>query len=156
MSDSTRTRPAHLQWRLLCLVALGGMLGTAAREGLSLAFPPVHDIPFSIAAINVTGAFLLGFLLQSLSIGARREPQGRRNLRLFVGTGVLGGYTTYSALATDTVLLAGTSPIAGVGYALGTVVLGALGTMAGIALASRVFHPNRVLGATADSEGDAN
>ena len=131
------SRAPHLQWRFLGLVAAGGAIGTAVREALSLAIPPVDGLPVTIFAINVVGAFLLGVLLETL---VRRGPENdrRRAVRLFAGTGVLGGFTTYSALATDTALLLGGSPLPALAYALGTVLLGGLASAAGIGAAARV------------------
>lgn len=143
-AEQTRSgtaRPVHLRPVFLVLVFIGGTLGTAAREGLSLAFPPVNGVPYAIFGINVAGAFLLGFLLDAL---ARRGPdRGRRRaLRLLLGTGFMGGFTTYSALATDTAGLLGTgAPGAGIGYALGTVLVGAIATWAGIAVAAAIRQP---------------
>ena len=54
-----------------------------------------------------------------------------------VGTGALGSFTTYSALAVDTLTLLGTHPGRAVGYALGTVVLGAAATLLGLTLGRR-------------------
>ncbi|MBD8465682.1 fluoride efflux transporter FluC [Plantibacter sp. CFBP 8798] len=120
------------------MVALGGAIGTAAREAISLAIPPIGGVPVAILGINVVGAFLLGLLLESL---LRRGPDAgrRRDLRLFLGTGVLGGFTTYSALAADSsVLLIEGSALVGVLYAVGSVVLGALASWGGIVLARRI------------------
>ena len=120
------------------MVALGGAIGTAAREAISLAIPPIGGVPVAILGINVVGAFLLGLLLESL---LRRGPDAgrRRDLRLFLGTGVLGGFTTYSALAADSsVLLIEESALVGVLYAVGSVVLGALASWGGIVLARRI------------------
>ncbi|WP_081683878.1 Fluc/FEX family fluoride channel [Granulicoccus phenolivorans] len=129
--------PVHRRLSSLTLVFVGGSVGVAIREALSLVFPPVPGgIPWVVLAINVTGAFLLGFLLDAL---ARSGPDAghRRRLRLLLGTGLLGGYTTYSGLATDTAtLLGGSTPAAGPAYALATVLLGALATGLGIVLAT--------------------
>lgn len=125
-------RPIHLRFRYLSLVFLGGVLGTAAREALSLAVPGVDGIPVAILAVNLAGAFLLGLLLESL---ARRgaDHGARRLVRLLLGTGVMGGFTTYSALAADTALLLGDGRAgAGILYGLGTVLLGAAATWLGI------------------------
>jgi len=82
--------------------------------------------------INVVGAFLLGVLLESLG-HAKGVPERHRYVRLFAGTGFLGGFTTYSALATEVVQLgqAGLAAQA-VAYAFGTVLLGAVASLAGI------------------------
>ena len=117
------------------MVALGGAIGTGAREAISFAIPPIGGVPVAILGINVVGAFLLGLLLESL---LRRGPDAgrRRDLRLFLGTGVLGGFTTYSALAADSsVLLIEGSALVGVLYAAVSVLLGVLASWGGIVLA---------------------
>lgn len=134
-------RPIHLRPGALLLVFAGGTLGTAGREGLSLAFPPLDGIPYAIFGINIAGALLLGLLLESL---ARRGPDhgGRQRLRLLLGTGVMGGFTTYSALASDTAHLVGGGSVgAGLAYGIGTVLIGAVATWAGIALAAAAHRP---------------
>ena len=118
----------------LGLVALAGVAGTGLRLAIGGAAPHGAGVPVAILGINVLGAFLLGWLLERLlrapEIGERRS----RRLRLGLGTGGLGGFTTYSALATDTVLVALEHPARAAAYALGTLVLGTLATVGGIAL----------------------
>ena len=126
-------RPVHLRWRPLAVVFAGGTVGTAARQLLTLAVPPVAGVAVVTVGINLLGAFLLGLLLETLS---RRGPDtgGRRTLRFLLGTGVLGGFTTYSALATDTsLLLADDRPGTALLYALGTLIVGAAAAWGGIA-----------------------
>lgn len=138
---SGHPRPAHRNPGLLALVGIGGALGTAARASLILAIPPAGGIPSTVLAINVVGAFLLGLLLDGL---ARRGPDHgrRRRLRLLVGTGFMGGFTTYSTLSVDSALLMGEGRVgAGMGYALATVLIGAAATVGGIALSSAVHRP---------------
>jgi len=127
-------RPAHLQWRYIALVAAGGTVGTALRAAISLVVGDVGPVPVATLTVNVIGAFVLGALLETL---ARSGPDRGRRLgaRLFVGTGVLGGFTTYSALATATAELAvGSQAGWAVAYALGTVLLGGLASALGIAV----------------------
>ena len=127
-------RPAHLRFSLLGLAFLGGIGGTAAREAISLAVPAVNGIPVAIFTVNIGGAFLLGLLLEAL---ARSGPDegARRTIRILIGTGFMGGFTTYSALATDAAWLMGNGGLGvGIGYGLATVVLGGLATWAGIAV----------------------
>lgn len=135
-------RPVHLRWPYLALVFAGGTVGTALRELLAISVPPVAGVAVVIVGINIVGAFLLGLLLETLA-GLGADEGRRRQLRLFLGTGLLGGFTTYSALATDTGLLLaddrlGTALL----YALGTVLVGALASWAGIA-AGAALHRRR-------------
>ena len=136
-------RPIHLRGRYLGLVFAGGTAGTAAREAISLVIPPQGGIPVGIFLINILGALFLGAFLEAL---ARRGPdEGRRRvLRLLLGTGFAGGFTTYSTLASDTgFLLTGNNPVAGIAYAVATIIVGAVATLAGIALAAAVHRRRR-------------
>lgn len=129
-------RSIHLRAASVVLVLIGGTCGTAAREALGLAFPADAGVPHLTLGINLVGAFLLGVLLDGL---VRRGPDRgrRRRVRLALGTGFLGGFTTYSALATDSARLIDRGDAgAGMAYALGTVVLGAVATWVGIAVAA--------------------
>ncbi|HET8926886.1 MAG TPA: CrcB family protein [Microbacterium sp.] len=135
--DDTRTprpRPAHLHPGALGLVFVGGTLGTLARYLLSLVIPAWGGMPVPTFVINVTGAFLLGWLLRALSHHGP-DHGARRSLRLALGTGFLGGYTTYSAFAVDVDGLIASADIgAALLYGLATVVVGAAASFAGIAL----------------------
>lgn len=138
-------RPIHLRSRYIGLVFAGGTAGTAAREALSLVIPSINGIPVAILLINVVGALFLGVLLEALA--RRGADEGRRRiLRLLLGTGFAGGFTTYSALASDTVfLLIDGDTWVGLGYAITTIAVGALATLAGISLAAahhRRRHPD--------------
>lgn len=135
LTATREMRPLHLRWRYIGLVAAGGAIGTGIRAGLSAVIPTPGGIPVGIFLINITGAFFLGALLESLA--RRGSDEGpRRHLRLFLGTGVAGGYTTYSSLADDGALLLSSQPAIGLLYVLATVLLGALATYAGIRVAA--------------------
>lgn len=125
----------ELRTSSLLLVFAGGAAGTALRAGLLLALPPSGDLPVTTVGVNVAGSYLLGLLVGAL---ARVPDRGRRrSLRLLLGTGFLGGFTTYSTLATDGAVLIGAGlPGAAALYALGTLVLGAAAAWAGIATAT--------------------
>lgn len=103
------------------LVAAGGAVGTAARAGLAWAWPTAPGaFPWTVFCENVAGALALGALLGAL---ARREgPDGWRAPLL--ATGVLGSFTTYSALAVDLASLTGSRPAIALAYALASVVVG--------------------------------
>lgn len=101
---ATRGRPAHFQPLFVLPVFCGGVLGTLARYGLSVTIPDPDGWPLSTLLVNLTGAFLLGLLLEAL---VRRGPdKGRfRLIRLSAGTGFMGAFTTYSTLALESVQL---------------------------------------------------
>lgn len=145
-------RPVHSKWGSVGLVALGGALGTAAREGVGLAMPAACAIGalIPVLVVNVTGAFALGLLLEALL--RRGSDHGRpRSLRLLVGTGFLGGYTTYSSLAVDAGrLIDAGQPVLGLLYATLSVVAGAAAAFAGVAAAGALHRwqrPRRAAGA---------
>lgn len=126
---------AHRDPRLLALVFAGGTVGTAVRAILENRFAPAAGAwPWATFLINVSGAFMLGLLLAGL-LRRGADSGGRRTARLGLGTGVLGGYTTYSTFAVETAHLGW--PL-GPGYALGTASLGIAAAAAGLALARRL------------------
>jgi CrcB protein len=122
------------------VVSLGGALGANLRDlvGLwaaSAQWPSV--LPWGTLLINLTGSFLLGGLLTTL---AARHPEPTL-LRLFLGTGFLGAYTTFSTFSAETVALAATGHLAvAVGYVILSVVGGYGAAWAGMMLAR---WPNR-------------
>ncbi|MFJ6416278.1 fluoride efflux transporter FluC [Paeniglutamicibacter sp. NPDC091659] len=130
-------RPNHLKWRMWAVVAVGGTFGAVSREAFSLFIPAVGDLPVAIAIVNILGAFLLGFLYEALTRPGISGDRASR-LKLLLGTGFCGGFTTYSSLAVDTALL-GINGRSGTAlfYVLGTVVLGACATWAGLVAGSR-------------------
>jgi CrcB protein len=101
--------------RLIGAVATGGALGAAARHLLVQAWPAgPAGFPVATFVINVGGCLAIGALL-----GVRRGPMSRA----FLGTGVLGGFTTFSAYAVQSDVLWRTGrPAVAVGYVLATLV----------------------------------
>lgn len=123
-SRSKAMRPEYLQLQYVLLVAAGGSIGTAARLGISQLLPGGGALPTAVIAINLSGAFALGWLLAALH-RSRIESRLRKSTQLGVGTGFFGGYTTYSAFAVDTDgLLASADPLLGLALSAGTVASG--------------------------------
>ena len=109
------------------------MLGVAVRAALTVPIPAnAHPlvVPTVTLVINLVGSFLLGILVGRLD-GARPH------LRAFLGTGVLGGFTTYSAFAVQTIQVAGAAPLVGLLLALVAVFGGVAAAIAGLTAGRR-------------------
>jgi CrcB protein len=99
------------------LVAFGGALGSVARYGASRLWPESPGgWPVPTLTVNVLGSFAIGLIY--MYVAARGV--GADNARLFWMTGVLGGFTTYSAFALESALLGFSAT--GVAYVLATLV----------------------------------
>ena len=120
---------------ILLAIALGGALGALARWSLAEALPHAPDqVPWATGLANITGCFAIGVLLALLS---ERRPHSRL-LRPLLGTGVLGGYTTFSTYALDTRdLLAAGRPAVATAYLFGTLLVGLVAVVAAIRLTER-------------------
>ncbi|WP_199906935.1 fluoride efflux transporter FluC [Aeromicrobium chenweiae] len=126
--------------RSFALVALGGAAGTLTRYGISHPLDDGRLLPAGTFGVNVAGSFVLGALLTALVLRGD-DSGGRRTLRLLLGTGFLGGFTTYSALAVQTHTLLRDDHVAlGLAYAVGSVLAGLGAAGAGIAAARTVLR----------------
>ncbi|WP_205958425.1 fluoride efflux transporter CrcB [Qipengyuania sediminis] len=120
-------------------VAIGGAFGAALRYQTGRAMtawlgaPAMGAFPWATLAVNTVGSLLLGFLAGWLAV--RELPGGGEQLRLLIGVGLLGGFTTFSAFSLELVLLIerGQYLIAGL-YAFLSVALGITGLVAGLTL----------------------
>lgn len=123
---TSTARPLQARAAPLPFVLVGGALGAASREALSMAWPtPTGGFPAATLAINLAGAFVLGILLEAL-MRPRRDDAWRQRARLFLGTGFCGAFTTYSTLAIQTVQLARHSAWGTGALYLGVSVVGGL------------------------------
>jgi CrcB protein len=139
-------RAHHADPRLVLVVAAGGVVGTLARYGVNQGLPRGDGIPVATLTENLLGAFLLGLLLESL-VRAGAEDRRRRVVRLGVGTGVLGGFTTWSSLAVEVQQLGSGGDLGvAVAYGAGSVVLGIVTCTLGVLLGARL-HRSRGTGA---------
>jgi len=100
------------------LVAVGGAVGSLARYGVGLAAARVLGLafPWGTLIVNVIGGFAMGWL------GARVGP-AQENLRLLLGVGALGGFTTFSAFSLETVRLMQHQPGLGMLYIAASLLL---------------------------------
>ena len=118
----------------VALIAAGGALGSLLRYGLGAALVALlgSSFPYGTLAANVLGSFGLGVIAEALDgrafLGA--------DLRLVLGTGLMGGFTTYSSFNLETLRLAQAGELGrALVYVVATMILCLLVGLAGIALA---------------------
>lgn len=113
------------------IVFLGAGLGGMARHGVGLAALRFGTaFPYGTMSINILGSVLMGVLA-----GWYAMRGGSQSLRLFLATGVLGGFTTFSSYSLEGVLLLERGEVgAALIYILGSVVLGLAGLLMGLML----------------------
>jgi CrcB protein len=123
---------------LYLIVFLGGGLGAALRHGVNLTSARILGtaFPYHTMFENVSGSFVMGLLAGYFAF----RGSASQHWQLFFTTGILGGYTTFSAFSLDTALLYERSEL-GIAalYVLGSVALSIGGLFAGLALARHYF-----------------
>ncbi|MBD2748736.1 fluoride efflux transporter CrcB [Microvirga sp. BT688] len=117
------------------LVFLGAGIGGALRHGVNVGCARLGGMAFQwgTLTVNVVGSFLMGAIAAWLVLKAGEEWS--QPLRLFLTTGILGGFTTFSAFSLDAVLIweRGQMGLA-MAYVGASVVLSIAGLLAGLAL----------------------
>jgi len=134
--------PVRPGW--LGVILVGGAIGTFVRALLEKAFAPAAGHwPWTTFWINLSGALILGVLLEILAESGP-DHGWRRGLRLGLGTGVMGGYTTYSTFAVETVkLFQADRWLLGLGYALGSILAGLVLAFSGARAVRRLVRLHR-------------
>lgn len=118
--------------RTLAVVAVGGALGSLGRYAVAELVPHGRgEFPWSTLLVNVVGSFLLGVLtVLALSAWSRRPLA-----QPFLGVGVLGGFTTFSAYSLELRdLLADGRPLLALAYAVATLAAGLAAAALGLSL----------------------
>ena len=122
--------------RLAVAIFLGGAIGALARVGLSELFPARDGTwPWAVFAINVSGSFVLGYLVtrlqERLPLSTYRRP--------FAGTGFCGAYTTFSTMQVELLKMLDHDRYGlAAGYAVASIAAGYLAVYAATALVRRV------------------
>jgi CrcB protein len=128
-------------WAVLGAVSAGGAVGAVARYGLGVALPHrPGTYPWATFLVNVTGCLLIGVLMVLMA----EVWAAHRLLRPFLGTGLLGGYTTFSTYVVDTRRLVDAgAPATAAAYLAGTLAVALLATYLGV-LATRALTRRRL------------
>ena len=122
--------------RVLAWIALGGILGSLARFTISYLWNPDHvgGFPFGTLVINVCGCLVIGMVVPVLAGHPREE-----HLRPFIVTGVLGGFTTFSAFALESGVILNDGHLGLVALYIGaTLLLGMLAVPIGVRITRRL------------------
>jgi len=115
------------------LVFLGGGLGAASRHGVNVLAARLFgtNFPYGTLTVNVLGSLLMGLLVAYLAF----KGDAPQHWRLFIATGVLGGFTTFSAFSLDFAVMYERGAIwLALGYVFVSVVLSIAGLFAGLFL----------------------
>jgi CrcB protein len=118
---------------LYLIVFLGAGIGGALRHGANVGAARLfgYGFPFGTMIVNVAGSFLMGLLAGYFAF----RPGIGQQLRLFLTTGVLGGFTTFSAFSLDTALLVERHSYGlAAGYAVGSVAASVSALFFGLAM----------------------
>ena len=125
------------QWAAVAAVAVGGALGSVFRFLVGIWFLQRvgPGFPWGTFVVNMSGAFAIGMVLELAQTRIGLNPYAR----LFLATGILGGYTTFSAFAYETYLLGRDAFTAQtVLYGFGSVIAGVAAVLLGIFLTRAV------------------
>ena len=118
---------------MVAWVALGGAIGSAARYGVNVWSGRLLGaaFPWATLAVNIIGCFAMGLLIELMALKFNVSTEARA----FLTTGILGGFTTFSAFSLDFALLVErkTYLLAGA-YAAGSVLLSLAAVFAGLYL----------------------
>ncbi|MGH3872440.1 MAG: FluC/FEX family fluoride channel [Pseudonocardiaceae bacterium] len=128
----TEIPPAGVPWSVLAAISTGGVGGALARSGLDAAFPHRPDaVAWATLGVNVSGCLLIGVLMVLVT-----DVWPHRLLRPLLGTGLLGGYTTFSTYIVDIQhLLAAGAARTALAYLAGTLLAALAAVYAGITIA---------------------
>jgi CrcB protein len=121
---------------LYLIVFAGAGVGGALRHGVNVAAARMfgYGFPFGTLIVNIVGSFLMGALAGYFAF----RPGMPQHLRLFLTTGILGGFTTFSAFSLDAALLIERNSYAlAAGYVIGSVGVSLAALFLGLAIFER-------------------
>ena len=121
----------NMQMGILLAIAVGGGLGSLGRHFLSSSIYQAtgNGFPYGILVVNILGGLIMGIVVQLGALKLNYSPE----VRAFLTTGILGGFTTFSTFSLDSALLIERGDIFGaVLYMVGSVLLSVAALFAGL------------------------
>jgi CrcB protein len=127
-----------MQWGVVATVALGGALGSVIRYLVAGAVQPGWwpGFPFGIFVVNITGGLVMGLITAMAALKLNLSAE----MRAFLTTGILGGYTTFSTFSLDSAMLIERGAYSqAAAYVVGSTVLSILALFAGLWLVRGIY-----------------
>jgi CrcB protein len=121
---------------VIVAVALGGAIGSVARYAVSTLQSPVVAFPYAIFFVNLSGGFLMGVVTALLSLKFNVSSE----MQVFLTTGILGGYTTFSTFSLQSALLIERNDfMTATIYVLGSAILSVVALFTGLWIVRAVY-----------------
>jgi CrcB protein len=127
-----------MNYPVLGAVAAGGAIGSMARYLMAgwIQSPAWGGFPFGIFFVNVSGGLVMGILTELMALKFNVSLE----MRAFLATGIMGGYTTFSTFSLDSVMLIQRGAYASAAtYVIGSALLSIVALMAGLWLVRTIY-----------------
>ncbi|HVW75571.1 MAG TPA: fluoride efflux transporter CrcB [Rhizomicrobium sp.] len=122
---------------IVAAVALGGAIGSVARYFVStIQSPTWTGFPYAIFTVNVSGGFIMGVLTELMALKFSVSTE----VRAFLTTGVMGGYTTFSTFSLESAaLIQRQAYVTAAGYVIGSAILSIVALFCGLWLVRSIY-----------------
>jgi CrcB protein len=119
-----------MKWGVIAAVAAGGAIGSVARYCVAqLQSPAWAGFPYGIFFVNISGGFIMGLLTELMALKFSVSPE----VRAFLTTGIMGGYTTFSTFSLESAMLIQRGAyVSASGYIIGSAVLSIIALFCGL------------------------
>ena len=121
---------------IMGVVAIGGAIGSVIRYAVSTLQSPVVAFPYAIFIVNLSGGFLMGVVTALLALKFNVSSE----VRAFLTTGILGGYTTFSTFSLESALLIERHDyMTAASYVVGSAILSIVALFCGLWLIRAIY-----------------
>ena len=121
---------------ILGVVAVGGAIGSMARYAVTTIQNPVGAFPYAIFVVNLSGGFMMGVVTALLALKFSVSSE----MRAFLTTGILGGYTTFSTFSLESAMLIERHDYAtATSYVIGSAILSIVALFCGMWIVRAIY-----------------